>query len=107
MVSRALPRSGVRHEKTARRGSADTPQTAVAEATESAAPRFVGAAAVVLPAGLLVQALADHADYRHPVVPVVVWLGMLAVAAWLMPHARGGNLATPRRPSRSRWRWRR
>jgi hypothetical protein len=65
----------------------------VTEATESAAPRFVGAVAVALPAGLLVQALADHADYRHPVVPVVVWLGMLAVAAWLMPRARAGDLS--------------
>jgi hypothetical protein len=65
----------------------------VAEATESAAPRFVGAVAVALPAGLLVQSLADHADYRHPVVPVVVWLGMLAVAAWLVPRARAGNLS--------------
>ena len=93
MVSRALLRRGVRHEKTERRGSADTPQGAVAEAAESAAPRFVGAVAVALPAGLLVQALVDHADYRHPVVPVVVWLGMLAVAAWLMPRARAGDLS--------------
>ena len=65
----------------------------MAEATESAAPRVVGAVAIALPAGLLVQALVDHAGYRHPVVPVVVWLGMLAVAAWLMPRARAGNLS--------------
>jgi hypothetical protein len=65
----------------------------VAEATESAAPRFVGAVAVALPAGLLVQALIDHASYRHPVVPVVVWLGMLAAAAWLIPRARAGDLS--------------
>jgi len=81
------------HQNGAQRGSADTPQGAVAEATESAAPRFVGAVAVALPAGLLVQALVDHAGYRHPVVPVVVWLGMLAVAAWLMPRASAGNLS--------------
>ena len=93
MVSRALLRSGVRHKKTARRGGVDTPQGAVAAAAESAAPRFVGAVAVALPAGLLVQALVDHASYRHPVVPVVVWLGMLAVAAWLMPRAGAGDLS--------------
>ena len=93
MVSRALLRSGVRHKNRSQRGSADTPQGAVAEATESAAPRFVGAVAVALPAGLLVQALVDHAGYRHPVIPVVVWLGMLAVAAWLMPRASAGNLS--------------
>ena len=91
-MSRALLRSGVRHEKRQHRGSAETPQGAVAAATESAAPRFVGAVAVALPAGLLVQALADHAGYRHPVVPVVVWLGMLVAAAWLMPRAGAGKL---------------
>jgi hypothetical protein len=70
-----------------------TPLGAVAEATESAAPRFVGAVAIALPAGLLVQALFDHASYRHPVVPVVVWLGMLVAAAWLLPRARTGDLS--------------
>ena len=81
-------------EKRAHRGSAETPQGAVAAAAESAAPRFVGAAAVALPAGLLVQALVDHASYRHPVVPVVVWLGMLAAAAWLIPRAGAGDLSS-------------
>jgi hypothetical protein len=64
----------------------------VAEATESAAPRVVAAAAVALPAGLLVQALVDHASYRQPVVPVLVWPGVLAAAAWLVPRARAGGL---------------
>jgi hypothetical protein len=66
----------------------------VADVTESAAPRFVGAAAIVLSAGLLVQAVVDHAEYRQPVVPVVVWLGMLAAAVWLLPRARTGELPT-------------
>src|SRR5262249_56520889 len=39
-------------------------------------------------------ALVDHASYRHPVVPVVVWLGMLAAAAWLVARARAGELTT-------------
>jgi hypothetical protein len=86
-----LPRGVVRHEKAAT-GEAVTPQGAVAEATESAAPRFAGVFAVVLPAGLLLQALVDHASYRYPVVPVVVWLGMLLAAAWLMPRARAGDV---------------
>ncbi len=76
------------------RGSGDS-AGAVADATESAAPRFVGAVAIALPAGLLVQALFDHASYRHPVVPVVVWLGMLVAAAWLLPRARTGDLSNP------------
>ena len=62
MVRLTLPRAGVMHER-ADAGGAVTPQRAVAEATESAAPRFVGVFAVVLPAGLLVQALVDHASY--------------------------------------------
>jgi hypothetical protein len=93
VVSRTLLRSGVTRESGQRR-NAQTPQRAVTEATESAAPRFVGAVAVALPAGLLAQALADHASYRHPAVPVVVWLSMLAAAAWLVPRARAGDLGT-------------
>lgn len=81
------------HEKQAT-GEAVTPQTAVAEATESAAPRFAGVFAIVLPAGLLVQALVDHNSYTQPVVPVVVWLGMLVAAAWLMPRASAGDVRT-------------
>ena len=80
MVSRAVPREPA------------TPHGAVAAATESAAPRLVGAIAIVLPAGLLIQALADHDDYHHPVIPVLVWLGMLAAAVWLVPRQRSGEL---------------
>ena len=93
MVSRTLLRSGVWQKNTEREGSADTPQRAVAEAAESAAPGFVGAAAIALPAGLLIQALFDPASYRDPVVPVVVWLAMLLAAAWLVPRARTGDLS--------------
>ena len=94
MVSRALPRRLRKAAKAASGGEPAAPHRMVADATESAAPRFVGAAAVVLSAGLLVQAVVDHADYRHPVVPVVVWLGMLAAAVWLLPRARSGELPT-------------
>lgn len=93
MVSRALRRGAVTQERSGQRGSAVTPQRAVAEATESAPPRFVGAVAVVLTAGLLVQAVAEHTSYRYPAVAVVVWLGMLAAAAWLLPRARAGDLS--------------
>jgi hypothetical protein len=93
VVRLTLPRRVVMHAKPAT-GIAVTPQTAVAEATESAAPRFAGVFAIVLAAGLLVQALVDHDSYRHPVVPVVVWLGMLAAAAWLLPRASAGDVRT-------------
>ena len=70
MVSQAVSREGV-----------------VVDATASAAPRFIGGLAVVLPLGLLVQALVYHSYYRQPVIPLLVWLGMLAGAAWLVPRA--------------------
>lgn len=94
MVGRALLRgTGKEPRAAAARGPA-APRGAVADATESAVPRLVGAIAIALPSGLLIQALVDHATYRHPVVPVVVWLSMLAAAAWLMPRARAGDLST-------------
>ena len=76
--------------------AAVAPDGAVADATESAAPRLLTTVAIALPAGLLVQALVSHASYRLPVVPVLVWLGMLAAAAWLAPPARAGQLRTGR-----------
>jgi hypothetical protein len=93
MVSRALPRSLRNAPSALAAAEPAAPRRVVADATEAAVPRFVGAVAVVLPAGLLVQALIDHASYRHPVVPVVVWLGMLAVAVWLVPRVRAGELS--------------
>ena len=105
MVSRTWPRRVRKAAKVAGGGEAAaaneaaagaaepaTPRGVVAAATESAAPRFVGAVAVVLPVGLLIQALAGHDDYRHPVVAVLVWLGMLAAAVWLVPRQRSGGL---------------
>ena len=81
MVGRALLRSiGEAPRAVTARGPA-APHGAVADATESVAPRLVGAVAVILPSGLLVQALINHAAYRHPLVPVVVWLSMLTAAA--------------------------
>ncbi|HUY49553.1 MAG TPA: hypothetical protein VMV92_28150 [Streptosporangiaceae bacterium] len=61
------------------------------DVTESAAPRFVGVLAVIFSTGLLVQALVIPSDYRQPLVPVAVWLGMLVAAAWLVPRARSGH----------------
>jgi hypothetical protein len=74
-------------------GSLVSPAGAIQEATESAAPRFVGMLAVILPAALLIQALVNLAQYRQPAVPVVVWAGMLATAAWLVPRAGSAGLS--------------
>ncbi len=65
---------------------------AVQDVTEGAVPRFAAILAAVLPVGLLVQVLGELRDYRHPAVPVAVWLSLLAAAWWLIPRARGGGL---------------
>ncbi|HEY8043023.1 MAG TPA: hypothetical protein VIF35_02050 [Streptosporangiaceae bacterium] len=65
---------------------------AVRDVTEAAVPRFAAILAAVLPLGLLVQALAELPDYRHPAVPVAVWLSLLAAACWLVPRVHGGGL---------------
>ena len=66
---------------------------AVRDVTEAAVPRIAGIMAAVLPVGLLVQALAELPDYRHPAVPVVVWFSLLMAACWLIPRVRGGGLS--------------
>jgi hypothetical protein len=55
-------------------------------------PRAVATVAAVWQLGLLVQVLLYLHNFRQPVVPVAVWLGMLAAAAWLVPRARAGGL---------------
>ncbi|MGO9216423.1 MAG: hypothetical protein ACLP5E_01420 [Streptosporangiaceae bacterium] len=65
---------------------------AVRDVTEAAAPRFAAILAAVLPVGLLAQALAELPDYRHPVMPIAVWLSLLGAAWWLIPRVRGGGL---------------
>ena len=47
---------------------------AVQDVTEGAVPRFAAILAAVLPVGQLVQVLGELRDYRHPAVPVAVWL---------------------------------
>ena len=65
---------------------------AVRDVSDAVVPRVIAVLAAILPLGLLVQVLAMLPDYRHPAVPVAVWIGLL-VAAWrLIPHVRGGGL---------------
>jgi hypothetical protein len=53
---------------------------------------MVGAMAAILPFAALIQVLANLGDYRQPAVAVAVWLGMFAVAAWLVPRTGTGGL---------------
>lgn len=64
----------------------------IRDAVESWILRMVGVLAAILPITLLIQVLVNLRDYREPAVPVAVWLGMLAAAAWLVPRARSGGL---------------
>src|ERR1039457_7595611 len=63
----------------------------IGDAAESWIPRMVGAVAAILPITLLIQVLVNPDDYRQSAVPVAVWLGMLAAAAWLGPRPRAGG----------------
>jgi hypothetical protein len=67
----------------------------VRDVTESGIPRMVGAVAAILPFTLLVQVLVHPGNYRQPAVPVLVWLGTLAAAAWLVPRSRAGGISGP------------
>ena len=58
-------------------------------------PRMAGMVAVVWQLTLLFPVLAYLHYYRQPAVPVGVWLGMLAAAAWLVPRAWTSGLSGP------------
>ena len=65
---------------------------AVRDVADGTVPRLIAVLAAILPLGLLVQVLAMLPDYRHPAVPLAVWISLL-VAAWrLIPHVRGSGL---------------
>jgi hypothetical protein len=82
-------------DRTALASRATTAGGAVEVGTESAAPLFVGALAVILPSGMLLQVLTTFGDYRQPLAAVAVWLGMLLAAAWLVPRAMAWGLTRP------------
>jgi hypothetical protein len=62
---------------------------------ESEIPRVAGLVAAVWQLTLLVPVLIYARDYRQPVVPIAVWLALLAAAVWLVPRARAGGLTGP------------
>ena len=55
-------------------------------------PRMAAGVALVWQFAALIQVLAYRNDFRQPVIPVLVWLGLLGAAAWLLPRARGSQL---------------
>ena len=58
-------------------------------------PRMAAGVALVWQFAILIQVLAYRDDFRQPAVPVLVWLGLLGAAAWLLPRARGSRLSRP------------
>jgi hypothetical protein len=65
---------------------------AVRDVLDAAVPRIVAILAAVLPLGLLVQVLGELQDYRHPAVPLAIWISLLVAAGWLIPRVRDGGL---------------
>ena len=65
---------------------------AVRDVLDAAVPRIVAILAAVLLLGLLVQVLGELQDYRHPAVPLAVWISLLVAAGWLIPRVRAGGL---------------
>jgi len=68
-------------------------QATVQNAAESELPRMAGTVAVIWQLTLLIQVLIYLPAYRQPALPLAVWLGLLAAAAWVVPRARAGGLA--------------
>ncbi len=81
-----------------RPGALDPPAVArrpvAGDLSRSELPRTIGTVAWVWQLALLLQVLIDLPGYRHPAVPLAVWLGLVAAAAWLMPRARPRGLTT-------------
>src|SRR6266487_3824781 len=78
-----------------RRGGGMNRDAVVQGVYESELPRVAAAVAIVWQLTLLLQVFAYRDDFRQPFVPVAVWLGMLAAAAWLVPRSRAGGLTGP------------
>jgi hypothetical protein len=64
----------------------------VRDAYESELPRVLGMLAAIWQIVFGIQVLGYLHEYREPSVPLVVWLGLLVVARWLVPRTRVGDL---------------
>jgi hypothetical protein len=64
----------------------------VEAAYESELPRVLGMLAAIWQLTLLIQVLGYLREYREPAVPVLVWLGLVAAALWLVPRTRAGDV---------------
>ncbi len=67
----------------------------VRDAYEAELPRTVAGVALIWQVTILIQVLAYLGDYRHPVICLLAWTGMLGVAGWLVPRARRAGMRRP------------
>jgi hypothetical protein len=65
----------------------------VRDAYESELPRVLAMVAAIWQLAFGVQVLAYLHEYGKPVVPVLVWAGLVVAALWLVPRTRGGELS--------------
>lgn len=64
----------------------------VRDAYESELPRVLRVVAAIWQLAFGIQIIAYLHEYREPVVPALVWAGLVAAALWLVPRTRAGDL---------------
>lgn len=65
----------------------------VRDAYESELPRVLGMVAAIWQLAFGIQVVGYLHEYREPLVPLVVWAGLIATARWLVPHTGKGELS--------------
>ena len=70
-----------------------TPHTVTRDIAQAGLVRMVGTIAVFPPCLAIIQVLATAHNYRQPAGAIVVWLAVLAAAAWLVPRLGSGGLS--------------
>jgi hypothetical protein len=70
-----------------------SPQAVTRDIAQAGLMRMVGTIAVFPPCLAIIQVLATSHNYRQPGVAIVVWLAVLAAAAWLVPRLQAGGLS--------------
>ncbi len=70
-----------------------SPQAVTRDIAQAGLMRMVGTIAVFPPCLAIIQVLATAHNYRQPGVAIVVWLAVLAAAAWLVPRLQAGGLS--------------
>lgn len=65
----------------------------VRDAYETELPRVIGVVAAIWQLAFGIQVLTYLHEYGKPLVPVLVWVGLVVAALWLIPRTRAGDLS--------------